>query len=174
MMSEFQKRCWHFYRNLKGGFNWPNSREGDLLKIGYKEIEELNDNSRKTSCPEPSGKADERMAELGARVAEQDRIIETLKKEHLVRVTELKAENDEMRDDYAKERMEWRKVNDDLRARVAELQAVRDAVAALPEKWGNEVRFTPADIWYGTSSRKQVYDCADELAAVLEDNDEQT
>jgi hypothetical protein len=43
-MSEFKDRCHYFYANAGGTdtlYNWPNSAEGDLLKIGLREITDL-------------------------------------------------------------------------------------------------------------------------------------
>lgn len=37
-MSEFQDRVTHFYEQTDRSIKWPNSAEGDLLKIGYDEI----------------------------------------------------------------------------------------------------------------------------------------
>jgi len=39
--SEFLNRCNYFYLKLDGTYDFPNSKEGDLLKIGMKEIEFL-------------------------------------------------------------------------------------------------------------------------------------
>ena len=40
-MSEFKDRAFHFYAQIAGGYKWPNSAEGDLLKIAMAEIEKL-------------------------------------------------------------------------------------------------------------------------------------
>ncbi len=40
-MSEFKDRAFHFYAQTSGGYAWPNSAEGDLLKIAMAEIEKL-------------------------------------------------------------------------------------------------------------------------------------
>lgn len=42
-MSEFDDRTFHFYAQLDGTIGWPNSAEGDLLKIARKEIDELRE-----------------------------------------------------------------------------------------------------------------------------------
>lgn len=39
-MSEFLDRVHHFYSRTDGTIAWPNSAEGDLLKIAYKEIKQ--------------------------------------------------------------------------------------------------------------------------------------
>lgn len=38
--QEFLDRCQHFYAQIDGSFEWPNSREGDLLKIAYQALRE--------------------------------------------------------------------------------------------------------------------------------------
>lgn len=40
-MSEFLARARHFYGQTDGSYSWPNSCEGDLLKIASTEIAEL-------------------------------------------------------------------------------------------------------------------------------------
>ena len=43
-MSEFDDRTFHFYASQPdGSIGWPNSAEGDLLKIARKEIDELRE-----------------------------------------------------------------------------------------------------------------------------------
>jgi len=42
-MSEFDDRTFHFYAQPDGTIGWPNSAEGDLLKIARKEIDELRE-----------------------------------------------------------------------------------------------------------------------------------
>lgn len=40
-MSEFKDRCAYFYAQTDSSYAWPNSAEGDLLQIGWKEITAL-------------------------------------------------------------------------------------------------------------------------------------
>jgi|LWDU01.1.fsa_nt_gi hypothetical protein len=42
-MSEFDDRTFHFYAQPDGTIGWPNSADGDLLKIARKEIDELRE-----------------------------------------------------------------------------------------------------------------------------------
>jgi hypothetical protein len=42
-MSVFLKNIFHAYAQTDGTYDWPNSREGDMLKQAKNEIEELLD-----------------------------------------------------------------------------------------------------------------------------------
>lgn len=47
--NEFIDRCNAFYKQLDGSMHWPNSREGDLLKIAYHSIEQTRTNTLKAA-----------------------------------------------------------------------------------------------------------------------------
>lgn len=44
LRQEILDRMTHFYKQTDGTYKWPNSAEGDLLKMTYKYLTEEKDN----------------------------------------------------------------------------------------------------------------------------------
>ena len=86
--QEFLDRCTHFYLQTDGTYKWPNSCEGDLLKMAHKKFTEQLEEKMASifniymlgTWPEDNY-ADSVVGEAGTKAAAQDRL-KIIAKEH--------------------------------------------------------------------------------------------